>query len=363
MAYEIEFIGVKEETKDATAICMRWLNADGTYTIGVFDGGTSEYGEVLKRHLQKYYFDGAESGRINFVVCSHPHLDHASGLSVILENFDVDELYMNRPWVHVDSLFDKTNNGHITKESLKRRLKEKYKYISALEEIAEERGIPIYDAFEGGEIAGKLTVLSPSEEFYLDLLVESDKTPLEESDSSSLIQAAQRFVKKVVAMIWESWDQDSLREDVSTEPDNETSTILLGEMDEEAFLLTGDVGIRGLRKALDYADGIGKNIRETVTIYEIPHHGGRHNVSPSILNEMLGEIVDEGTETDKRAFVCTGKGTDHPKQMVVNAFRRRGARVYNASGSSVQHHVDLPLHPGWGTADPVEFDHNVEEWT
>ena len=43
MPYEIDFIGLNKETKDATAICMRWKNWDGSYTVGVFDGGFTEW--------------------------------------------------------------------------------------------------------------------------------------------------------------------------------------------------------------------------------------------------------------------------------------------------------------------------------
>ena len=49
MPYEIDFIGLSKETKDAAAICMRWKNWDDSYTVGVFDGGFTEYSEQLKR--------------------------------------------------------------------------------------------------------------------------------------------------------------------------------------------------------------------------------------------------------------------------------------------------------------------------
>lgn len=41
MAYEIEFIGIDEESKDADAIAIRWKNENNTYTIGVYDGGVA----------------------------------------------------------------------------------------------------------------------------------------------------------------------------------------------------------------------------------------------------------------------------------------------------------------------------------
>ena len=361
MPYEIDFIGVNEETKDATAVCMRWQKSDGSYLVGVFDGGLKIYGEQLKNHLNTFYFNSMSDKVIDFVICSHPHQDHAAGLTEILENFTVKNLYMNMPWNHIDELYKKVNNGNITPASLERRLKETYTYIADLEKLANKYSIPIINSFEGTIIANKLIVLSPSKDFYLDLLVESDKTPLEEKES--IIAAATRFVKTIINKLKESWSDEKLKEDVSTEPDNETSTIVLGEMNEESFLLTGDVGIRGLQKAIDYSSSIGKNIKDNVKIYEIPHHGGRHNVSPSILNQLIGNIVEEGVETDKKSFVCSGKNSDHPLQMVVNAFTRRGSKVYKASGSTICHHRgDMPVIEVWSKVESTKFNTDVEEW-
>lgn len=361
MAYELDFIGVNKKTDDATAIGIRWKNPDGSFTVGVFDGGTADYGETLKEHMKKYYFDGQDCGHIDFVICSHPHNDHASGLVTILENFDVGKLYMNCPWDYVDELYERVKDGRITKESLERRLREAYSKTDKLEQIARERGIKIYSVFEGDVIENKLTALSPSKEFYLDMIAESGKTPAMES--YSLLHSAVQFVKKVINYIAESWGVDSIRENVETEPDNETSTVILGEMDDESFMLTGDVGIKGLTCAMDYADSVGKEIKENVTIYEIPHHGGRHNVSPSILNRMLGGIVPRDVTIGKTALVCTGKDSDHPKRMVVNAFLRRGVKVHNASGNTIQHHRgDMPARD-WSTSEPLEFYDEVEEWS
>lgn len=140
MSYELDFIGINEKTQDADAIGIHWKEASGSEIVGVFDGGIKAYGEALKNHINQYYFNSDEEEKvIDFVICSHSDKDHASGLSIILENFTVKALYMNRPWLYVDELYDKVNDGRITKESLKNRLKEKYKYIANLEELAEEK--------------------------------------------------------------------------------------------------------------------------------------------------------------------------------------------------------------------------------
>lgn len=360
MPYELELIGIKEESKDADAICFRWDNGDGTYTVGVFDGGVTAYGEELKSHMLRYYYKAEDKKKIDFVICSHSDLDHSSGLAVILENFEVEHLIMNRPWQHVEELFPKVNDGRITKESLGKRLKEKYPHIAKLEEIAEGKKIKIHDAFEGLKIYKKLTILSPSKELYLGLLVESEKTPL--SESASLVNKAFAKIVESVKALLESWTEEKLREDVTTTAENEMSTVILGKMDEENFLLTGDVGLRGLRQAIDYAKNNNIDLSNEVTVYQVPHHGGRHNVSPSILNELVGNIIKEDAAPTKQALVSVSIKSDHPRQMVVNAFVRRGAKVFKTSGKTMRHSRNMPDREGWTSAENLKFNEHVEDW-
>ncbi len=363
MAYEIDFIGINEESKDSDAIAFRWKDSNGNYKIGVYDGGIQAYGEKLQEHLNQYYFDKNETDKvIDFVICSHSDLDHASGLKIILENFKVNNLYMNRPWLYVDDVFDKVSDGRITKDSLKRRLKEKYKYVSELEDIANEKGIKIIETFQGEIIEDKLTVLSPTKELYLDLLIESDKTPLVVTENSSLVKSVFKKIYNYVKNLLESWTNEKLREDVETSPENEMSIVILGNMEEENFLLTGDAGIRGLDLAITYSKKIEMPIIDNVKFFQIPHHGGRHNISPSILNRMIGEIVKEGTTIGKIAVASVGKNSDHPLQMVVNAFIRRGVIVYRNNGNIIRHSINMPDREGWIYISKLNFDSYVEDW-
>ena len=168
MAYEIDFVGVGDECKkDADAIALRWKDLFGNYKIAVYDGGLQAHGEKLEQHLNQYYFDKDDEKVIDYVICSHSDSDHTSGLKNILDKFEVQALYMNRPWLYVDDIWDKVKDGRITKDSLIRRLRDEYPYINDLEEIAQDKGIPIYEAFQGTVIDGKLRILSPSKNFLL----------------------------------------------------------------------------------------------------------------------------------------------------------------------------------------------------
>lgn len=360
MNYELEFVGINEDSCDADAICMRFFDTEqNRYIVGVYDGGIQKYGDALVAHLKKYYFADTENPIIDFVICSHSDQDHASGLAVLFDNFSISALIINRPWLYIDDIWDSVSDGRITKSSLETRLKEAYPYVKTLEEKAVEAGTPIYEGFQGTTIYKYLRILSPTKEFYTKLLIESNKTPLSESTNAQDSVFA-RILKTVQNAI-ESWTNELLREDVVTSAENEASVTVYGDMIDERFLLTGDAGIRALKQSIDYANRINIDLKK-VEIYQIPHHGGRHNVSPSVLNSLVGEKVKRDAAPTKTAFVSVGKGSDHPKKMVTNAYMRRGAKVYEARSSIVRHQKGTPERPGWNSITPMTFCEEVEDW-
>lgn len=359
MPYELEFIGIDKEAKDADAICFRYYDDSlGRYVIGIYDGGTSDYGEALKQHLLQYYFSTGTEQVIDYVICSHSDIDHAPGLSIILENFTVNRLIMNRPWKFIDELYEKVSDGRITKNSLEKRLRDAYPYIDNLEKLAIEKGVEILDAFAGTKISDKLTILSPRKQFYIELLVESNKTPLSENVQSKSIWEK---ITSGMKFALETWTNELLREDVSTTAENEMSVIVYGQMEEESFLLTGDAGTRALREAIDYSKTVGI-VMADIKVHQIPHHGSRHNVSPSILNELVGQKVSKDSTPTKTAIVSVSKGSDHPRKMVVNAYIRRGCKVYEARNNIIRHYKDMPERAGWISATNLPFSENVEDW-
>lgn len=363
MAYEMDFIGVSEELakKDADAIAFRWKTENG-FKRCVYDGGFEAHGECLAEVLNKYYFQHDEEKVIDAVFVSHSDQDHTSGLKTILENFTVKALYMNRPWLYVDELIDKADDKRITKDSLIRRLKEKFQYIADLEELADRKAIPIYEAFAGQKIEDKLFVLSPNKVTYKQLLIESNKTPLQESRIDTKDSVFSKFMSKICNVV-ESWNVETLREDISTSAENEMSIILLGLMDDEKFLLTGDAGVKALRYAIDYYRYYyGKVITGDIKFMQIPHHGGRHNVSPSILNELIGNKVDMRIDRGITAYASAAENSDHPYKMVVNAYLRRGAKVMKTSGNSIRYQKSMPARYGYSSIESEKFCLYVEKW-
>jgi hypothetical protein len=100
-------------------------------------------------------------------------------------------------------------------------------------------------------------------------------------------------------------------------------------------LLTGDTGIWGLTMANCFAIQKGLAMQDFMLV-QIPHHGSRRNVGPSILNTILGPIKPNGTPPHSCAFVSAPRDDDtHPREMVLNAFIRRGYKIAAMQGNKI----------------------------
>lgn len=350
MGYEIDFLPVGNGNSSGDAIVVRY-GEPGNYKIMVVDGGSKDSGQALVDHIKIYF----GTTYVNYVVNTHPDKDHASGLSVVLNELDVGELWLHRPWNHTKEIIDHFHDGRITEESLARRFKEDgFPYAHALEEIAIKKGIPIYEPYQGSAI-GVFYVISPSKDWYLhDLIPDFNKTPQKKEASDSLLKSFAESVKRV----FENMDIETLKENVSTSSDNESSVILYAKLNEHGILLTGDAGTKALNHAYDYAILRNVNISEKLKFIQIPHHGSRNNVAPSILDKILGK---KGQSVNKVAFVSAGKdSTTHPRKVVTNAFIRRGCDVVVTQAQSISQPHDMPSKHGWVSVVPLSLSSEVE---
>jgi beta-lactamase superfamily II metal-dependent hydrolase len=352
--YEIDFLPVGNGSKSGDAIAIRYGYLDD-YKIMVIDGGTKDSGKALVEHIKEYYGTSV----VDYVVNTHPDADHASGLTVILEELEVKELWMHRPWIHSQDIKEAFKDGRITENSLYNRLQEALNHAYALEEIATNKGINIYEPFEGTKI-GEFTVLSPSKEWYQELLPEFRSTPEQRKEEVSLFKSLLEAGQTVLTKIKELWNKDNLDENGKTAAENNSSVVLFANLDNRGILFTGDAGIEALNKAADYAESIGIDLTKSKFI-QVPHHGSRRNVSPSVLNRIIGEIVEEGTNPSKTAFVSAAKESEkHPRVAVTNAFIRRGANVISTKGEKKCSHHNFPARAGWTKAKPIDFQDEGE---
>lgn len=367
IGFEIDFLPVGNGDRSGDAIAIRYGSA-GNYKILVYDGGTKESGGMLVEHIKKYY----GTNRVDYVINSHPDADHASGLSVVLNEMDVGELWMHQPWNHSSVILDYFKDGRITDNSLAKRLKDKMAAAYALEQIAKDRKIPIYEPFYGAMI-GDFSVLSPEKNWYVhDLIAEFQKSPeqkkLEELSSLSYVQQIMRAIsesaQKAVTWIAETWGVETLRENVQTSSENESSVVLYCDIDGRGVLLTGDAGVRALTATADIAEANDISLASNLRFVQVPHHGSRNNVSTTVLDRIIGlrKSANDGKMT-KTAFVSASKNsTTHPRKAVVNAFIRRGAKVVATQGSAKSFRHNIPNRENWSAAEPLSFSDKVEAW-
>lgn len=353
MSYEIDFLPVGDGERCGDAITLRFGNLYGSrdeQVVVVIDGGYRDNGEAVVQHIKMYY----ETDRVDLVISTHADQDHISGLHVVLEELKVDELWMHKPWEYSSAA--KRALGNSTGNGVPVHVRMSLDSARALEQLAISNGIRIMAPFAGlTHNSGLLRVLTPSEAFYSELLQEFDR-------SASLLGRMAAKAKTFVKRITESWENETLEEGGETSAVNESSTVLLLSVDERNLLFTADAGQRALDHVVDLFDAAGLDA-DILDFVQVPHHGSRRSVSPSLLDRLLGPRLSESEKgaVRRRAYVSAAEDAPkHPSKQVTNAFLRRGAPVYSTEGRAIRHHHDAPARDGWTVVNPLPFYNEVE---
>jgi beta-lactamase superfamily II metal-dependent hydrolase len=319
--YEIDFHPV-HTSKSGDAITMRY-QIGPHWWVGVVDGGYTSTAPDISRHLRNVY----GTTRINHVLVTHPDKDHAEGLAPILEEFTVDQLCMLRPWAYVRELLPHFAR-YTSAQNLIDRLKDEYPYIAELESIAARRGIQIFEPFQGQRI-GPFTVLAPSLPRYKQLIIDSEKTPQQAADSQGILAEFMKFAKQGIAFIKAGWGAEIFSPE-ETSIENEMSVVQFAQLNGEKIVLTGDAGRSALTEAANHAPYAGL-ILPGVSRFQVPHHGGRRNVSTELLDRWLGprlpRILPEGSETFLAMISAAREDAEHPRKAVRRALLHRGALI------------------------------------
>ncbi|WP_158803956.1 competence protein ComEC [Acidisoma sp. L85] len=359
--FEIDFLEV-HTAKSGDAIGIRY-EVGGSLCIHVVDGGYQATGEKLVAHINQFYDRPAF---IDHVVVTHPDQDHAEGLQAVIESFAIGTLWMLLPWNYVDELLPRFSYSN--PENLKRRLREAYPYLAELEKIANRRGIKICEPLQGVRI-GEFTVLSPTRARYLNLVASSAKTPEETAHDNMLVRASQ-FVfdaaRATTAFIRASWGLEVFPQD-GTSNENEMSVVQFARLCNQTIVLTADTGRDGLTEAANYAPAVGLTLPGGVNRFQVPHHGGRHNVSTEILDRWFGERLlsppASGLESFTAIVSAAEEDEQHPRKVVKRAFIHRGAKLISTDdgrGTTRTGH-NAPARAGWSAAIPVAYPEDMEE--
>lgn len=354
MAYEIDFLPVGEETKSGDAILVRY----GDLTPGredqhvvVVDGGFEDTASSVIDHLSRYY----NTSHIDLMISTHPDDDHVRGLVALIDRSDVSvgQLWIHKPW---DYSYDARNMrlAGVSFREARSQLEKTVANASALHDAAEAKGIPVAEPFTGRSTADRaVVVIGPDRPYYESLLPEFGQQTAS-SLGSTIREGWAAFKAKLGESIW----NETLTDEGTTSATNNSSVVTLLLLDNSYLLLTGDAGIPALER-------VTHRLRELgippggLRFAQIPHHGSRYNVGPTVLNDLLGGAgeVDRGA-----AFVSAAKKgrPRHPAKVTLNAFTRRGYSTAVTEGRSIQHHQGAPARTGWTPLSPEPLYEEVE---
>ena len=343
MGYEVDIIGVGQESKSGDAIAVRWGNlsdARDEQKVVIIDGGFRESGQNVVDHVKKYY----QTDAIDAVISTHPDQDHVSGLDVVLDELSVRELWIHKPWEHNRGLARKFADGRVTDSSLGERLRKSLDSASDLVTKAEEQGIHIVEPFAGTTLynQGELCILGPTRDYYESLIPEFDGMPEAKSTIKSLLSEFRETVAKTIRRFTSRWGVDSLDDEDTTSVKNNSSVITQLIVEDRRLIFTGDAGITALSHAADNPAFYSQ--RAKLRFIQIPHHGSRRNVGPAVLNSLIGEPVIQGESRNITAVASTAKNGEpkHPRKAVMNAFTHRGAKVLATRGNTICHSYNAP---------------------
>lgn len=370
MNCEIELLPVGSSSKAGDAIVVRY-GYDNAYELMLVDGGHSETGDQIVNHLKANF---GPTPVLEHVVLTHSDADHASGLPTVLENIEVRNLWLHIPWLLVEDSAHLFADPRWTLDGLKKKLAEEYDLLGRIVDLAVNAGCSVYYPFAGSMI-GPFEVCSPTRYAYQYLLPQFDRTPDPNQDAikaagmwigkasltSQLIEAAKAQVQNWVK---ETWHGERLQDGGITSASNESSVVLYGDFgNERRVLLTGDAGVNALWWAADYAEARNLPLRQ-FSFVQIPHHGSRRNVGPTILNRLVGDILPEGSASTFSAFVSAPKeDSSHPRRIVMNAFKRRGGRPIATQGSKKVYWGGFTERDGYTDAEELPFYDSVESYS
>ncbi|HEU4737698.1 MAG TPA: MBL fold metallo-hydrolase [Solirubrobacterales bacterium] len=326
--FEIDFLSVGEESAHGDAIALRYTTPTGSEIRGIVDAGYRGDGDRLVAHVEQYY----GSNQVDFVLLTHPDADHVNGMGEVMRGLSVTNLMLHRPAEHGFS----GNSGSRPAEELV--------------DLAEAQGTKVFEPFAGlPGFENTFLIAGPSLEFYRDqLAAQSVTTKAAAPSATERLAASLAFGEQ--AELPEFPIEVPFDDDGGTNPRNNSSAILQIRAGENRLLFTGDAGVPALNRAQDYFEGRGEN--DHFKLFQLPHHGSRHNLDSATCDRLLGQI---GQASPGVAVVSVApKDPKKPSPRITNACGRRGYRVWSTSDSSYWLRYGSPDAPDRPDAVPID---------
>lgn len=314
---------------NADAILVTQYHPAGAISRALIDGGYAHNYPTVRDFLNNLGVT-----RLDHVVASHLHEDHAGGLVELVQRgeFQIGTLWAHDPSAHANVSVMRANLQKLVTLNAVRaeKVQKSLDTIDNLLAVARKRGLHVQEPFSGDSI-GPLQVLGPSREFYEQML-----QGFERFDQLATLEAS------TITMAKADEEEDDLLEAPVSSPENNSSTILAASWNNRRLLLTADAGVQA------FDDMLTRWSIQDLLWMQIPHHGSRRNINRRLIAKFRPET----------AFVSAEGSKKHPRRAVVEAFKEHRATVYSThhiapGGHKLYRQGHLPARPTYGPADPL----------
>jgi len=352
--HEIDFLPVGTGGKSGDAIALRFGELFGDrqhQTVALIDGGFRETADEVVGHIRQFY----ATSTLDLVVSTHPDADHINGLLPVMQELDVRELWMHLPSTRRAD-FDRAIRA-LGQHPYADQLRASLDAARELESLANQLRVPVREPFARlVHSSGVFSVVGPTENFYKSVLADATAPDVPRNSLLRFLSAAGEVVSRAL----ESLDVETLTDSGQTSPINNTCALTMLNAGGKLQLFTADAGIPALHSAMDYLQALGYN-PSMLEFVQIPHHGSRRNVGPTVLDRLLGRRGGVNAPAPTAVVSAAPEGAPkHPSRRVTNAFRRRGAKVHATQGSKKWYNKNAPAR-GWRDSVEIPFYHEVED--
>jgi len=333
---EVEFIPIGDKTDTGDAILCHFTEpGTSTNRVVLIDGGFTATADSIVAHVREYY--GTE--RIDLMICTHPDEDHINGLFGVLEQLHVTELVIHRPADYGYSSDDVASGK-----------------VDDLIRLAQAEGTTVSTRHfaDTSFFSDAIRIAGPSELYYKSLLDEQENGTSAGSRVSGMFRSVLEGLRNALTPRSTDPGEGNLTDNGGTTARNNSSIVLDVQVDAYRVLFTGDAGAPALERAADYLDASGRNTIGLPDLFDVPHHGSRHNLTTNVMNRLAGPVED-GTQS-RSAFVSVGKqAEDFPRPEVANAFKRRGYSVCATRGQTIRWSRNAASRTGWTSLTPLPW--------
>lgn len=355
---EIDFLPASSENKSGDSIVIRTgffsyknpiLNDQ---TVILIDSGYQECANTITNHLKKVYY----TKKIDYVFITHPDEDHLLGLKGLLikNEIAIKHVYIHDPWKHAKTVFEKSEDGRRTFNSVKNRMEKGFPLLSEVYDLLDKRKISYGEIFSD-------TIVTLDKNYYIDILGPSqlfyEKLIFEYTESLNNPSYSQQDIyqkRPCNAFLVKKYFVDN----PCTSQKNESSMILLlakKENKEPLCLFSGDAGARAYMGAIHNINQYCIPI-ENVPYVQLPHHGSIKNVQKW--------FFDFFKNSSFIVSASNGEIEKHPSPLLVNYICLKMRRsIYQATESNglCCSFDNAPDRPGWSSAESKDYMPNVQK--